>query len=467
MKILFVRPGSDIIITPPPMGLLYLASCLRQIGDHSVKLIDGRLLELKPAEIMDRAAEFDPDVIGITSLTMEGPRVHEIAAEFKKRWPQRAVLVGGPYPTSDFTKTLSDTNIDFCFLGEAEKSFIEWVKAQENGESPIKIEGLAYRGNVFIHRNPRSSFVEDLDEIPFPAWDLLDLDLYFKKKFLRSRTMNPHQSRSRTVPMVSSRGCPYRCSYCHNLFGKKLRHRSVQNVIDELVLLKAKYHIEEIEFIDDIFNLDIPRAKAVFNAVVEEKLNMNFSFPNGLRSDSFDDELLEIMRRGGAYRLVFAIETGSKRIQKAIHKNLNLDKARENIQKANQLGFFLGGFFIMGFPDETEAEVWETIRFACRSRLHTANFFILTPFPNTELWEQALQAGMPVDADFQHYYQVSVNLSKIPSTRLEKLRLIATARFYLQPTRIIRFATRAPRFWQRSFEMFLILLLTLIGKWKK
>ena len=468
MKVLFVRPGTDIVQVPPPMGLLYLAACLRKVGDHQSKIFDGRLLEMNPGEILYYgASDFDPDVLGITSLTMEGPAAHEIAAKFKKRWPNRPVLLGGPYSTSDLEKALNDPNIDFCFIGEAEKSFTDWVKAQENGSGVEQIEGIAYRLNGSIHSTPRGGFIEDLDRIPFPEWDLLDLDLYFKKRFLRIRTMNPNQLRDRAVPLVSSRGCPYRCSYCHNLFGKKLRHRSVQNVLNELVLLKEKYHIEEIEFIDDIFNLDIPRAKAIFREVIKQKLNLAFSFPNGLRSDSFDDELLEVMRQGGTYRLVFAIESGSRRIQKAIRKNLNLEKARENIEKANRLGFFMGGFFMMGFPDETEEEVWQTINFACNSKLHTANFFILTPFPSTEVWQQALQAGMSVHGDFQHYYQVSVNLSKVPSERLEKLRRIATAKFYLHPMRIFRFATRVPHFWKRSVEMFLIFFLTIIGKWKK
>jgi radical SAM superfamily enzyme YgiQ (UPF0313 family) len=467
MRVLFIRPGTDIPLVPPPMGLLYLAACLRQTGDHQAKIIDGRLLELSPDEILDRARDYDPDVIGITSLTMEGPVAHQIAAACKRQWPDRPVLMGGPYPTSSVEKAISDANIDFCFDGEAERSFIEWVNNRLNGGDVSQVSCLTYRSNGSMRTNPRQDYVDDLDEIPFPAWDLLDLDLYFKKKFLRTRTMNPHQMRPRAVPMVSSRGCPYRCSYCHNLFGKKLRHRSVENVLAELVMLKEKYNVQEIEFIDDIFNLDIPRAKKVFRGIIDKKLGMNFSFPNGLRSDSFDDELLQVMRKGGAYRLVFAVESGSKRIQKEIHKNLNLEKAKENIRKADKLGYFLGGFFIMGFPDETEDEIWQTINFACESKLHTANFFILTPFPNTEVWERAVKAGMPVDGDFQHYYKVSVNLSKVPSERLEKLRLKATAQFYLNPARIFRFITRVPHFARRSIEMFMILVLTLAGKWKK
>ncbi len=467
MKVLFIRPGADIPLVPPPMGLIYLASCLRQAGNHQARIVDGRLLELTPEQIIARGEDFDPDVIGITGLTMEGPDAHRLAALAKQRWPKRPVLLGGPYPTSQPDKAISDTNVDVCFLGEAEENFITWVKAQENGGSLDNVPAVTFRRNGSVVQTAHGGFIEDLDSIPIPAWDLLELDKYFEKKFLKYRTMNPHQKRSRAVPIVSSRGCPYRCSYCHNLFGKKLRKRSVENVLGEMEMLVKDFNIQELEFIDDIFNLDIPRSKEIFQGVIDRKLDLTFAFPNGLRSDSFDEELLAIMKRAGAYRLVFAVETGSPRIQKAIHKNLDLEKARRNIALADKMGFFLGGFFIMGFPDETEEEIWQTIDFACKSKLHTANFFILTPFPNTEVWEQALRAGMPVDANFQHYYQVSINLSKVSSERLEKLRLKATAKFYLRPLRIIRFMTRVPHFFKRSFEMFMIFTLTMTGKWKK
>jgi radical SAM superfamily enzyme YgiQ (UPF0313 family) len=134
---------------------------------------------------------------------------------------------------------------------------------------------------------------------------------------------------------------------------------------------------------------------------------------------------------------------------------------------ADKKGFFLGGFFIMGFPTETEEEVWETINFALKSKLHTANFFILTPFPGTDVWQQAIDAGMTVDGNFQHYYEVSVNLSNVPSKRLESLRTRAIAQFFLNPVRAYRFATRVPNLWKKSFEYATILFLTLIGKWKK
>ncbi|MCX6639826.1 MAG: radical SAM protein [bacterium] len=466
MRMLFVRPNAEIHMVPPPMGLLYLSSCLRQSGEHESKIIDGRLLKLNPDEIIEMAREYDPDIVGITGLTMEGPAAHQIASLAKQQWPERPVVLGGPYATSEPQKSISDPNVDFCFYGESERSFQEWINAQVSGTDVSTIPGLGYRVNGLVKSSVNCSYIDNLDEIPFPAWDQIELERYFNPRFLHVPSMNPHPWGKRIVPIVTTRGCPYRCTYCHNIFGKRVRKRSVGNVIEEMKLLKRCYDIEEIEFIDDIFNVDIERAKSIFREVIDLKLNLKFSFPNGLRSDSFDEELLDLMKSAGAYRLMFAVESGSQRIQKVIRKNLNLEKAQANITLANKKGFFVGGFFIIGFPDETEEEMRQSIDFALKSKLHTANFVIVTPFPGTELWKQAMAAGVPVEKAITHFYQVSINLSKVPSKRLDTLRRLALARFYLNPVRILRFISRVPNFPRRSLELGVILMLTLIGKWK-
>ncbi|MBU1880630.1 B12-binding domain-containing radical SAM protein, partial [bacterium] len=422
MRVLFVRPNGDVAYVPPPMGLLYLSAVTRQSGQHEAKIIDARLHDLEINEILARAEGFDPDIIGITSMTIEYVAAHKTAQAFKKLWPNRPILMGGPYPSSDPDQALEDLNIDTIFLGESEQNYVKWLEVQERGGALSEVPGIRYRNNSGIMINPPSGFMDNLDDIPEPAWDLIDLEKHFEKRFMVMRTMNPHQKNDRVLPLVSSRGCPFKCSYCHNLFGKKVRKHSTARVVGEMEFLRNTYGIEEIEFVDDIFNVDIPRAKEIFREVIDRKLNMNFSFPNGLRSDNFDEELLDIMKEAGVYRLVFAIESGSDRIQKLIHKNLNLEKAMQNIAMADKKGFFSGGFFMMGFPTETEEELEKTIQYAKKSKLHTATFLLLTPFPGTEFWDQALAAGMKLRKGYMNYYEISVNLSKVPSIKLEKMR---------------------------------------------
>ena len=272
--------------------------------------------------------------------------------------------------------------------------------------------------------------------------------------------------KQRVLSIQTTRGCPYRCNYCHNLFGKKLRKRSVENVISELRLMKDKYNVEEVEIIDDIFNLDIERAKQIFRRIIEEELDINFRFPNGLRSDRMDEELLDLFKEGGVFRLVFAIESGTPRIQKLIKKNLNLEKARQNIALAAKRNFSMGGFFMLGFLDETEEEVWNTINFALKSQLQTAAFFVVTPFPNTEIWKQAQEMGCNLTADYANYQKVSANVSRVPTKRLEKLRQLAFRRFYLNPIRLWNFMRTTP--WKdRFFEKIWILIAASFFKYEK
>ena len=471
MKILLIRPHSDVPSAAPPLGLLYLTSYLREHSSHEVSICDARFKEYNFDEIERIINAENPDLIGITSFSMEFQQAHEIARRSKNQYPQVPVVLGGPYATSDYMQAMKDNNIDIAVIGEGEKSFCDLTNAMEKGQDWTSIRELAYRDNGTVQKSGMRDFMDNLDELPYPSWDLLNLEEYFNRKGTRKRTVfNQHQMLQRALSIQTTRGCPYRCSYCHNIFGKKLRKRSVENVIGEMKLMKEKYNVQEIEIIDDIFNLDIDRAKQIFRRIIEEKFNFKFSFPNGLRSDRFDEELLDLMKEGGAYRLVFAIESGSPRIQKLVKKNLNLEKARKNITSAAKRGFSMGGFFMLGFLDETEEECWNTINFALESELQTATFFVVTPFPNTEIWEQALEAGYNLSPDmeqyFAHYQKVSANISKVSTERLEQLRKIAFRRFYLNPKRLLSFMRTTP--WKdRFFEKIWILIAGSFFKYEK
>jgi radical SAM superfamily enzyme YgiQ (UPF0313 family) len=467
MKILLIRPHSEVPSCAPPLGLLYLTSYINEHSDHDVHILDARLREMDYDNIETHIQNEKPDLVGITSFSMESPQAHEIAKRSKKVAPNSKVVVGGPYATSDYMQALEDTNIDIAVVGEAEKSFCQLVDTLEKGDDWQGVREIAYRHNGELRKTEAREFVMNLDELPYPAWGVVDLEEYFNHKGTRKRNaFNQHQATSRVMSMQTTRGCPYRCSYCHNLFGKKLRKRSVENVIGELRLMKDKFGATEIEFIDDIFNLDIDRAKQVFRRIIEEDFNFKISFPNGLRSDRFDEELFDLFKEGGVFRLVFAIETANDRVQKLIKKNLNLERARENIRLAAKRGFSMGGFFMLGFLDETEEECMNTINFALESELQTAAFFVVTPFPNTEIWRQAIERGYNLDADYECYQKVSANISKVPSERLEELRKLAFRKFYLNPRRLLSFMRTTP--WRdRFFEKIWILIAASFFKYEK
>jgi len=444
MKIAYIRPHSEVPSAAPPMAFLSLTAYLRQFGSHDYHIIDARAALTPPDIIKEEIKKLKPDLLCLTAFSMEKKQAHEVAAAVKEVCPHTPLIIGGPYATSNWEDALKDSAIDYAVIGEGEVTFKKLVQALEAGERHPEIKGLAYKENGSIRFFGQPEFIENLDTIPMPAWDLVDLEFYFSNKKKRS-SMNPHQKSPRSVPLFSSRGCPYLCTYCHDVFGKKLRKRSVEHVMKELIYLKRERNISEIDIIDDIFNLDRPRAKAICDRIVEEKLNIGIAFPNGLRVDQMDEELVDKLKKAGCYRIIYAIESGSPKIQKEMKKNLNLQKAREMITYTNKKGISTGGFFMFGFLNETEEDMRMTAEFAVKSKLCTASFFILQPFPNTEIFNQAIASGFDLAGYPQeHYYRVAHNISQVPIDKIYKIRGEAIRKFYFSFIRFFRYLRTTP-----------------------
>ena len=465
MKILLTRAKSTIPSAAPPLGLLYIAACLRKNGEHELKIHDGRNLETGKEEMAQIIRDFKPDVIGINSFSMDQDESHELAALIKQINKDIFVIFGGPYPSSEPDNVVDDSNIDVAVVGEGEISSVKIIEALQNGGGFAEIPGIAYKENGKVVKTGQAVLVENLDDTPLPAWDLIDIDEYFTLKRKKRTAVNYHQWKKRVAQIFTSRGCPYKCVYCHNIFGKKVRYRSIDRVIDELKLLKEKYGIEEIEIIDDIFNVNLKRAKEIFRRIIAEKLDLKFAFPNGLRVELVDKEFLDLMKEAGVYRVIFAVETATPRLQKVLNKNVDIELARKNIEFAAQYGFSMGGFFMIGLPDETEEEMRKTIDFACESKLHTATFSIMTPFPGTETFDMAIKMGFKPQAEFYHYQKISFNYSKIPSERLVELRHHALRRFYLDPRRLYSY-TKTNRWYNRFFEKLYVLIAATLFKYE-
>jgi radical SAM superfamily enzyme YgiQ (UPF0313 family) len=444
---------------------MYLAGYLRQYRPQKddITILDGRSELPSDAQIADAIRALHPDLVGITAFSMEGETALRYARIAKENAPGCATVIGGPYGTSDSASALQDQHVDFMARGEGELTFYKLVERLDKGEPVSDINGLAHRRNGEVISGSFPDLIEDIDQIPFPAWDMINLESYFVEGRIR-RLTNPIQSRRRGISVFSTRGCPYRCTYCHNVFGKKLRKRSVDNVLGELRWLVEDFGVEEIEFIDDVFNLDRPRAKAICDGIIGNGWDLRLAFPNGLRADQMDEELVDKMRRAGAYRINYAVESGSPRVQQMIRKNLDLERARQIINYTAKKGISTGGFFMLGFRDETEEEAWMTINYALSTKLHTASFFLLTPFPNTPMYEEALSLGYDMEAIYSDYGSVSANLSTMPKERLEALRKIAFRKFYFNPGRIWNIFRTTPRKWVLFKNFLRTVKMALTGK---
>ncbi|WP_168161152.1 B12-binding domain-containing radical SAM protein [Desulfatibacillum aliphaticivorans] len=442
----------------PPLGLMSLAAYARERrpGKDVFCIADERVTPRTMDDWTDLVREFHPDLIAVSAMTVEGRRLEKIAARFKADFPEIPIIVGGPLASASGARILESGNIDYILRGEGEVGFIDFLDAKEQGdrfpERPIS--GLAFRNeNQTLVENPMNLHVPDMDEIPIPAWDLIDLSDYQSLSHF-----TPIDSSSRYAVLFTSRGCPYGCIYCHRIFSKKFRPMNAYRVVDEMECLVKKYQVETFEIVDDIFNLDYGRAMEFCREIKKRGLKVRISFPNGVRGDLLDPDLIRELASVGVYEMAFAVETASPRVQKLIRKNIKLDKIRENIAIAAEAGIFTWGFFMLGFPSETRKELMQTIKFACTSRLHGAYFFTVVPFEGTDLAAMAAaQHGLQPKDLWGDYHHIHKSIAGVSARELSLFQALAFSLFFFDPRRAYRILRDYPLDRMQAVRKFLAL----------
>ena len=430
MRILMVKGASFNREVPQysyPLGLMYLASHLRAAQpDHKIELVDLRCHRDPYSVLRGRLESWKPDVVAISVLTCEAASLHKTAAMAKELVPGTQVIVGGPHISACTGDVADDLNVDLMVIGEGEAPFTELIGKLSAGEEPVGVPGTAWRTGTGMEQGPPVELIADLDSIPFPAWDIVDISVYAKM----GRAGNVR--RGRYLPIFTSRGCPFQCYYCHNVFGKKFRARSAENVVEEIRQIVEKYGITDLEIYDDIFNLDLERAKSICHMLLDLNLGLSLSFPNGVRADRLDREIVDLLARVGTTNLAVAVETASPELQKKIGKNLDTARVKEAITWADQAGIVTNGYFMLGFPGETADQVRQTIEYAEKTDLFFASFFIVTPYPGTPLWDQTMSAEATSSLDFSDYNYLSgyFNLGDMSPEELRTLQKQAYKRFY-------------------------------------
>lgn len=439
---------SKVVGVTPPLGLLYIAAVLRQRLQADVQVIVA-VLEADPLKALaSRLRHFCPDIVGISALTAEAFLAHKAAATVKTEMPSVPVIMGGPYPSSDPGLVLGDSDVDAVVIGEGEETFTELTRlimsersCWMNTDILSDIDGMAFRADGMTKiSNPRAP-IEDLDSLPFPAWDLIDYKKFWVRFSMATDGIRPYMT------MFTSRGCPYKCIYCHQLFGKVFRGRSPENVVAETELLMKK-GARKIEVLDDIANLNPERFNKILELMLARNLHPALSFPNALRADLLHEESVDLLKRVGTGEISVAIETASERLQKLLCKHLSLEKANRAINMLTDRRIFTRGFFMLGFPTETEDEMLDTIRFAHSSRLHLALFFTPIPFRNTGLYDLFASTGklpsLSKSIDYE-YIGSPFNGSKVSDRRYRMLYRWASYGFYFNPVRAFHIVHDRPK----------------------
>jgi anaerobic magnesium-protoporphyrin IX monomethyl ester cyclase len=423
-----------------PLGLMSIAAYLREKYHHDVRVEDIRISANGHSEIESVIRQYAPDIVGISALTFESDAIPRLAASVKQVNANTPVLLGGPHATAYPEKAVQIRGIDYVVVGEGEIAAGELIERILTHRDVSDLKGIVYQKNSQIISTGRADFIVDLNGLPMPAYDLIPIEEYAKYDRM-SRTGSGNY-----MSIFSSRGCPYQCTYCHNIFGKAFRCRSAENLFNEIKHLHNTYNIREFDFMDDIFNLDRDRLIEFCDRIVHSGMKVAFAFPNGLRGDLLDEKQLSKLKQAGTIFIAFAIETGSPRQQRLIKKNIQLDKIKENIEIARSLKIYSHGFFMIGFPGETLEDMNMTVDFMVSSKLHSAALFVVMPFEGTELGAMAKQMGKAPVSDFSMNYHGKdfVNLTQVPSDEVNRLRRKALLKFYVIPSRLFALARDFP-----------------------
>lgn len=445
-KVLLIKPrflGLEFQVITQPMGLLYIGAVLKGAG-HETRLhdcaADYRDLKILRKTIRD----WRPDHIGISLIVVELEQTRKIMRIIRDILPQTPVIFGGPWPSANPEESISALGADYVVLGEGEPVFPRLIAAIDRGASAETIPGTASLINGQVRLNPGRYMTEtELDALPFPDWELLDNRLYARRPSFATVGCRPY------ISVITSRGCPYRCVYCHHTMGKVFRKRSVESVLSEMETLYFRYGFKEFEIIDDCFNLDRERMQAILTGIAARLGKVKLHFPNGVRADILEPEDLALFKAAGTVSACYAIETSSPRLQKLIRKNLDIEKAVRAINASVRAGIYSVGFFMLGFPTETYEEACDTVDFAARSSLHRAMFMLVTPFAGTQLAELAKDILGQDDTSFNpryvNYFTNVVNISAMSDDQLHTVFQSAYKRFFLNPRRIWGLAVHHPR----------------------
>lgn len=430
VKILLIQTparesGVETLVVPP-LGLAYLAAVAREAG-HAVSILDAFAEGLSWEAFEARVRAAGADLIGITGMT---PIADAVQRAIRLCRPHaRWLVLGGPHATAQPDRILADNpELDFAVIGEGEVTFRELLERLEGGSSPDGLAGLVTRSGA----GPARPLIDQLDDLPSPARDLLPNDRY----------RYPLSAGRRITTMISSRGCPYGCIFCDkNVFGSRWRARSADSVLAEIDRVVRDFGVQTLIFYDDLFTLKPDRLRAICEGLIARKYDLTWKAEG--RVDLADAELLRLMRRAGCDTLAYGVESANPRGLEYLGKRTTPDQIRTAFRATRAAGIKTVGYFILGIPVETYEDALRTIRFATEIRTDYAQFSILSPMPGTRLYREAVARGWYREIAAQNVNDKDRLRPVVISENWDEARLIAIVHqahrmFYLRPGYIAR-----------------------------
>lgn len=453
MKVLLINPPILNLIQPetpkfvtmdrgynPPLGLLTLGAVIKHQGKHEVAVLDTQAEEMDLEQVKAAIHKHDPDIVGMAAITFTLIDCLNVARIAKEINPAVKVVLGGPHATLFPRETAIQPEVDIVVTGEGEIVFPQIVDNIDNLDSLKHVKGIVYQNDQgeVIATGP-AELIENLDELPFPDRELTDYRKY----------SSVIAKRQPITTMVTSRGCPFRCTFCDRpqMGGKTWRARSPKNIVDEMEVC-VNMGIHEIMFYDDTFTMVRPRTVEICEEIIKRKLDVGWDCRT--RVDRVDKELLQLMKKAGCERVNYGVESGTERGLKIVKKDVKLPRVLQAFKDTRDVGLTSLGYFMVGLPTETREEMYQTIKFAKKVRPDFVHFTVFTPFPDTEVWRDILAKGDNSVREAWRGYAEKPSMAFDPPTyngNLSKEELFKVAEdayklFYLRPDYMVKEALK-------------------------
>jgi len=403
MRVLLINPYYPLSETPsPPLGLAYLASALSKAGVE-VRILDLVVYPYSQSMLKALIEDFNPQVAGITAVTMTFDHAIGVLADIKRIDPDILTIMGGPHVSFCARQTLKAyRQLDVIGLGEGERTIVELVRTASNGRTWAEVKGIAYRNGTAICFTEKRQPIANLDDLPIPDRRLLPLGRY--------------RALGMPISLTTSRGCPHKCIFCvgRKMVGARVRYRSVGKIVDELAYLNS-LNFHQINIADDLFTANKNHCNAVCDEIIKRGLQLKWT--SFARVDTISDAVLAKMKAAGCSAVSFGIESANPQILETIKKGITLKQVEDAVDMCRRAGIMPFASFILGLPGETPQTIKETMEFGNRLKKLglSFGFHLLAPFPGTDVRENHEQYGIKILTDDWSQYHANRAIVETPA----------------------------------------------------
>src|SRR3990167_6689604 len=432
----------------PPLGILSIAShCLAH--GFTVEVLDVHAGRLTDQEVIQALALKKPRYVGLSVLTNMAKPAHYIATLCKQVVPDCIVVMGGVHAEALPERMLRNSSVDVVGRGDGEELMLEILQRKPYAE----IAGLSYRVGLTVIHNPPRTVNKALDDYAMPAYHLVD----FKKYFPAVGSYRRHPA----INMLMTRGCPGKCTFCNSAY-TTLRSRSAHSMVKQIKWLRYQYGIRQIQFYDDTFTVMKKQVLEFCQALIADKVDVTWTAY--IRGDCFSEEMAMMMKKAGCHQVLIGIESGDARVLEMIQKPIHRERYKQTVEIALRYGMEVRGSFIIGCPGETSESMRATLRFAKELDIDLFQLSILTPYPGTQVYRDAVEQKRLLHTDWDYYGQGKVIMDnpQLPADMIYQFEKYALRSFYFRPKQILRQFKRVTS-WRHVRDLFMGFYTMILG----